>query len=54
MVGAEAGLRPVSHLAWDQLDGVLEREGVATNENELFAVPFDVECSEELLAELEH
>ena len=54
MVGAEAGLTPVSHLAWEQLDGVLEREGVATNENELIAVPFVVEYSEELLAELEH
>ena len=44
----------VSHLAWEQLDGVLETEGVATNENELIAVPFVVEYSEELLAELEH
>ena len=41
------------HLAWDQLRGVLEREGIQLKDEDLIALPFVLELSEELQAELD-
>jgi hypothetical protein len=52
LLGRDPGRRP-PHLAWEQLSEVLSHEAITLNEDELTAVPFVVEFSDELLAELD-
>jgi hypothetical protein len=41
------------HLAWEQLRGVLDREGIAVTDEELIAMPLVLELSSELLEKLD-
>jgi hypothetical protein len=51
MVGRDTGRGAPPELAWQQFGEVLEQ--VAVTESQLIAAPFVIECSDELLAELD-
>lgn len=52
LLARDPELRP-PRLAWEQLNEVLEQEGIAVTEDELSEAPFVLELSDELLAELD-
>ena len=53
LVGKDPDRPRPPRLAWEQLHGVLAREGLALSDDELTQLPFDIEFSVELLEELD-
>jgi hypothetical protein len=53
LVGKDPDHTQPPRLAWEQLSGVLAREGLGLSDDELIRLPFDVEFSDELVGELD-